>query len=348
MPIAHAWAARAPGGALKPFSYEIAPESPPPGHVDVVVTHCGICHSDLHQIDDAWNVARFPLVPGHEIVGRVAAAGDDDDLQVGERVAIGVQRGCCERCTPCAAGMENLCPGIRKTYGPEHGGFSTMIRFPRAWVFRPPDALHSRHVAPLMCAGITTYAPLRRFGKPGMRVGVVGIGGLGHLAIQFARAMEFSEVAALSTRADKREEALRLGATHFVHTEAGDAMRALRHHFDMLLVTASQHTALDAYLQLLAPRGVLSYVGLPDMAHKSQFHPQSVVQRECSIVGSYLGGKAQYDEMLAFAAVHGVEPWVETFAATQVNEAIERLRHGRARYRVVLDLTTSPSGAVDA
>ena len=187
-----AWAALEPGAPLVPHSFELAGK-PPPGHVDIAVRFCGICGSDVHQIEDAWGVASFPLVAGHEIVGEVVAVGDGvTRFAQGDVAAIGVQRSCCGSCVHCDAGDENVCPAITKTYaGPnkDRGGFATMIRYPAGWVFAVPAGLAPESVGPLMCAGITTYSPLKRHATRGDRVGIVGIGGLGHLALQFGRAM---------------------------------------------------------------------------------------------------------------------------------------------------------------
>ena len=187
-----AWAAMAPGAPLVPHRFELAGR-PPPGHVDIAVRFCGICGSDVHQIEDAWGVACFPLVAGHEIVGEVVAVGDGvTRFAQGDVAAIGVQRSCCDSCVHCDSGNENVCPSITKTYaGPnkDRGGFASMIRYPARWVFAVPAGLAPESVGPLMCAGITTYSPLKRHAARGDRVGIVGIGGLGHLALQFGRAM---------------------------------------------------------------------------------------------------------------------------------------------------------------
>ena len=187
-----AWAAMEPGAPLVPHRFELAGR-PPPGHVDIAVRFCGICGSDVHQIEDAWGVACFPLVAGHEIVGEVVAVGDGvTRFAQGDVAAIGVQRSCCDSCVHCDSGNENVCPSITKTYaGPnkDRGGFASMIRYPARWVFAVPAGLAPESVGPLMCAGITTYSPLKRHAARGDRVGIVGIGGLGHLALQFGRAM---------------------------------------------------------------------------------------------------------------------------------------------------------------
>ena len=226
---------------------------------------CGICHSDVHQIDDAWQAACFPLIPGHEIVGTIVAVAGDPETRarfaVGDRACIGVQRGCCGGCALCNEHLENLCPRITKTYagpGKDKGGFASLIRYPAAWVFKPPAEMASVHVGPLMCAGITTYSPLKRFCKPGARVGIIGIGGLGHVALQFARALDFGEVVALSRSPSKEAEARAFGASAFLLTDDAGAMAAHSGTFDLILNTVSGHAPLDAYLSLLKPRGAPS------------------------------------------------------------------------------------------
>lgn len=345
--VVHAFAAMKPREPLVPFEYELPSTSPPAGYVDVAVTHCGMCHSDLHQIDDAWKVACFPLVPGHEIVGTVQAIGDDARSQakfrIGDRACIGVQRGSCGACTMCQMRLENVCPKITKTYagpGKDKGGFANLIRFPSAWVFKAPDALPSEVLGPLMCAGITTYSPLKRLCKPGDKVGVIGIGGLGHLALQIARAMDLSEVVAISRTASKEAEARSFGATSFLLTEDATALAAAASSFDVILNTVSGHAPIDVYLGLLKPRGTLACVGLPEKDQKSQMWFQSVVPTERSIVGSYLGPYDDYDELLAFAAEHRIAPQVEVFAASEINAAVSKVRNNTARYRIVIDFST--------
>ncbi len=283
----NAFAALEAGNALEPFGFELPSTTPPPGFIDLKITHCGICHSDIHQIDDAWGAACFPLVPGHEIVGTIAAVGADPETQAkfkpGDRAAIGVQRGSCGACAQCGFGLENTCPKILKTYagpGKDKGGFADMIRYPAQWVFGTPDGMPSEHVGPLMCAGITTFSPLKRHVKPGDRVGVIGIGGLGHLALQFAKAMGAKEVVAISRTPSKQAEAASFGATGFLVTEDAAAMAAAACSFDCILSTVSGHAPLDPYLALLKPRGALACVGLPEKDQKSQLFLHSAVIQE--------------------------------------------------------------------
>lgn len=343
-----AFAAMKPREPLVPYSYEIPSTTPPPGFVDLTITHCGMCHSDVHQIDDAWKAACFPLIPGHEIVGTIAAVSEDahtrEKFTVGDRACIGVQRGNCGECGCCQAKMENVCPKILKTYagpGKDKGGFATMIRYPADWVFHAPAGLASEYVGPLMCAGITTYSPLKRFGTPGAKVGIIGIGGLGHIGLQFAAAMGFSEVVAISRTPSKEAEARKFGASSFLVTEDAAAMAAAAASFDMILNTVSGHAPIDPYLSLLKPRGTLACVGLPEKDQKSQLWFQSMVPSERALVGSYLGPYDDYAEMLRFATEHGVKPMIELFPAAEINAAIAKVRNNTARYRIVLDFASA-------
>jgi len=338
-----AYAALKPREPLTPCTYELPSTAPPAGYVDLKITHCGVCHSDVHQIDDAWKAACFPLVPGHEIVGTVVAVADDPDTRakfaVGMRACIGVQRGSCGACQICDDRLENLCPKITKTYagpGKDKGGFADLIRYPAAWVFKAPSGLASEHVGPLMCAGITTFSPLKRHGKPGDKVGIIGIGGLGHLALQYGKAMGFSEVIAISRSPSKEAEARGFGASGFLITEDPSAMAAAAGSFDMILNTVSGHAPLDPYLALLKPRGVLACVGLPEKDQKSSLWFQSMVPSEKALVGSYLGPYDDYEEMLQFSTAHNIKPQIELFPASEVNAAIAKVRNNTARYRIVL------------
>ena len=288
-----AYAAMKPREPMVPFTYTVPSTTPPPGYVDVAISHCGICHSDIHQIDDAWKVATFPLVPGHEIVGTIAAVGEDAETRakfaVGDRAAIGVPRGNCGCCAACDEGLEQVCPKILKTYagpGKDKGGFASMIRYPTAWTFSPPAALASELVGPLMCAGITTYSPLKRFLKPGGKVGVIGIGGLGHIGLQFASHLGYGEVVAISRSPGKEAEAKGFGASDFLITEDAEAMARHAGTFDVILNTVSGHAPIDPYLSLLKPRGTLACVGLPEKDQKSQLWFQSMVPTEKALCGS--------------------------------------------------------------
>eukprot|EP00929_Paragymnodinium_shiwhaense_P049498 TRINITY_DN24967_c0_g1_i1.p1 TRINITY_DN24967_c0_g1~~TRINITY_DN24967_c0_g1_i1.p1 ORF type:complete len:368 (-),score=73.85 TRINITY_DN24967_c0_g1_i1:219-1253(-) len=325
---------------LEPWSYDI-PDEPPAGHVDVEISHCGVCGSDIHQLDNTWGAACFPLVPGHEIVGKIAKLGPGvDKFSIGQRVGIGVQRSNCGDCPCCATKLEQLCPKITKTYagpGKDKGGFSRYIRYTAAWTFAIPDEIPSELAAPLLCAGITTFSPLSRHCQEGMSVGIIGVGGLGHIALQFARAMG-CKVSAISTSDSKKAEAMEFGATNFIVSKDAAQMTANKSTLDVILNTASGVTGMDEYLSLLKPRGVMSCVGIPekDEANKTKLFMHSVVPLEKSIVGSYLGPLDDYEKMFAFAAKHKCFPKIETMKLEDANAAVEKVKAGTARYRMVL------------
>lgn len=327
-------------GPLEPWSYEIA-EEPGEGEVDVEISHCGVCHSDLHQIKNAWGVACFPLVPGHEIVGTIHKVGPGvSNFSIGEVVGIGVQRGCCGACDQCSARREHTCPKITKTYagpGKDKGGFADFIRYPASWTFKVPQGLQREHVAPLLCAGITTYSPLKRWiTKPDSVVGIIGIGGLGHLAIQIAANMQkVARVVAISTSASKKVS-LNFGASQFLLSTDPEQMKSNAGSLDVILNTVSGLSDMDGYLSLLKPDGVMACVGLPEKTQKQGMYLQSLVLTERRICGSYLGPKHEYEEMFQFCVKHGVKPVVETFPAAAVNDVFAKLEANQIHLRAVL------------
>merc|ERR1719272_251864 len=241
---------------LETWAYDI-PDEIPAGQLDVQITHCGVCGSDVHQLDDNWGAACFPLVPGHEIVGIVSGIGPDvEGFAIGQRVGIGVQRDCCWQCEQCVNGAEQLCPKILKTYagpGKDKGGFACMIRYTAKWCFTIPDCIASEAAAPLLCAGITTFSPLKRHCKPGMKVGVIGVGGLGHVGIQFAKALG-CDVVAISRNDSKKEEATQFGASEYISSSEPSQMAAAKGSLDVILNTASGVSGIDEYMALLKPR----------------------------------------------------------------------------------------------
>jgi len=330
-----AFAAREKGGRLEPFEYEPGPLGG--SDVEIAVAHCGLCHSDLHLIDDAWNRSRYPLVPGHEIVGTVVACGPQvRELRPGQRVGVGWQRGACLGCDLCVAGLENLCPEQQATCLGHPGGLAERVRVDARFAFALPDDLDGAAAAPLLCGGITVYAPLRRFAVgPHSRVAVVGIGGLGHLALLMLRAFG-CEVTAFSTSPSKRDEALAMGATHF--SASHEPLAVLEHTNRFNLVLSTVHARLDwtTYLRTLRPRGTLCLVGSPPGL--LQLPASLRVTGERSVAGSDIGGRATIREMLQFCARHKVAPRIEESAMTEanVNAAVQRLRENKVRYRAVL------------
>jgi len=333
----HAYAAMAAKKTLEPFEYE--PAALGPLDCEIQIECCGICHSDLHLIDDDWRMSRFPLVPGHEIVGRVTESGSGvTHLAKGQRVGVGWQRGACLICDLCLSGHENLCAENRPTCVGAYGGFADRIRVDSRFVFPIPESLASENAAPLLCGGATVYSPLRRHGvRPDMRVGVVGIGGLGHLAVQFARAFG-CEVTAFSTTAGKEAEAREFGAHHFVVTKDPGALKAVSGRYDVILSTVFASLDWAAYLQALRPNGRLILVGATSEPLSVPAFPLLLGQR--SISGSAIAGRAILREMLEFAARHGIVAKTEPMPLADVNTGLERLRQGRARYRVVLRAPT--------
>jgi len=329
-----AWTASAADAPLSDAEIEL----PPLGtrDVEIEVSHCGICHSDLHLVDGDWGIPH-PVTPGHEVVGRIVAAGDAvTGLDEGTRVGVGWQCDSCGECEYCRAGNENLCSQNQATCIGRPGGFAERIRVPARFAFPLPDALPSETAGPLMCGGITVFSPLRRFGAgPGKRVAIVGLGGLGHMGVQFAAALG-AEVTVLSHTADKEADARELGAAHFVHTGAEGWHEALEKHFDLVLNTVSAVIPINDYLSTVKPHGVLCTVGAPgEPLALSAF---SLIGGERMLAGSAIGGRTRIREMLDFAARHNVLPWVERFPIAKVDAALAHVRDNRARYRTVLEI----------
>src|ERR1017187_7914664 len=262
MPQIQGLAAHAAGAELLPFHYE--PGKLGAQEVEIAITHCGICHSDLHLISNDWGISHYPFIPGHEIVGTVAVVGSEvKTLQPGQRVGLGWQSNSCGVCEWCMKGLENLCPEAEGTCVHRHGGYADRVRANARFVIPIPDSLKSEQAAPLLCGGVTVYNPLRIHGvNPSSRVGVVGIGGLGHLAIQLARVFG-AEVTAFSTSAAKEDEARSLGAHRFVNTRESKAMREVAGTFDFILTTINADQDWMAYIHALRPTGTLCFVGVP-------------------------------------------------------------------------------------
>ena len=332
MPI-DCWAAMAAKESLRPFQYE--PKELAACEVEINITHCGICHSDVHLIDNDWGISPYPLVPGHEIIGSVSALGTNvTTLKIGQRVGVGWQRGACLECDYCGRGEENLCLRAVPTCVGGYGGFATRIRVDRHFVFPVPDALDSATAAPLLCGGVTVFTPLRVFGvTPVMKVGVIGIGGLGHLALQFAKAFG-CEVTAFSSTPAKEPEARQFGAQHFVTSSDAQAMAKAANSLDFLFATTSVGMDWNALLNVLRPKGKLCVLGGAPVPLTVSPFPLVLGQR--TICGSPVGGRASMNEMLDFAARHGIKAKVEVLPLAQANAAIARVASNQARYRMVL------------
>ena len=326
-------AAHAAGAELLPFKYD--PGELGSQEVEIAIAHCGICHSDLHLIANDWGISQYPFIPGHEIVGTVTAVGSGVlSLEVGQRVGLGWQSNSCGVCEWCTRGMENLCPHSEGTCVHRHGGYADRVRANARFVIPIPDALGSEQTAPLLCGGITVYSPLRTHGvNASSRVGVVGIGGLGHLAIQFARAFG-AEVTAFSTSAGKEEEARALGAHNFVNTRESKAMKDVAGSMDFILNTANADQDWGVYVAALRPTGTLCFVGVPPSP--VSVHAFPLINGQRSVSGSPTGSPYRLKEMLDVAARHGVKATVESFPMAQANAAIDKVKKSKVRYRAVL------------
>ncbi|SDB44647.1 uncharacterized zinc-type alcohol dehydrogenase-like protein [Pseudidiomarina indica] len=317
--------------------------------VEIEIAYCGVCHSDLHQARNEWGGTVFPCVPGHEIVGHVIAVGAQvHQFKVGDTVGVGCMVDSCRTCPSCEAGQEQYCDsGFVGTYngadkhsgGVTYGGYSNRIVVDQAFVLRVDPSLPLAGVAPLLCAGITTYSPLRHWGVThGHRVGVVGLGGLGHMALKLAKAMG-AEVVLFTTSASKQADAKRLGADHVVISSDAEQMKAWRNSLDFILNTVAAPHDLDAYLNLLRLNGTMTLVGIPAEAHPSPSAYQLIAKRR-SLAGSLIGGIAETQEMLDFCAQHGITADIEMIAMDAINEAFERMLKSDVKYRFVIDMTT--------
>ena len=326
------YAARAVGQPLEPFHYQSAELGEQ--EVRVSITHCGVCYTDIHGIDDYYGITTYPFVPGHEIVGYVSAVGRAvSSLKEGDRVGIGWQGRSCMQCEWCLQEEEQLCLDIVRsgTWVP-YGGFSTSVVVDSRFAYPIPEAMPSEVAAVLMCAGVTVYSPLRSYAAgSSQKVGVIGVGGLGHLAIQFAHALGH-EVTAISSSPGKKEQALAFGADHFIVSEDPAAMQQAEYCFDLLLCTAHSKINWEPLLEILKKNGRLVLLGFPSVA----LNPTDLVAHQLSITGSFIGNRATMQEMLSFAQVHRIVPTVELMPMTQVNEAIQKVKENRARYRIVL------------
>jgi alcohol dehydrogenase (NADP+) len=319
--------------------------------VQIEVKYCGICHSDIHQVKDEWGGSIFPMVPGHEIAGVVTAVGSAvEKLSVGDRVGVGCLVDSCEACEYCLAGEEQFCTkGAVLTYNgrdyddePTYGGYSQQIVVKDRFVVAIPDSIELEYAAPLMCAGITTYVPLKHWQVgDGTKLAVIGMGGLGHVGVQIASAMG-AEVTVLSQTLSKKDDGLRFGASHYYATSDRATFKELRSSFDMILNTVSANLDVDAYLRLLRVDGTLVNVGAPSAP--DQFRAFSLIGARRSLAGSSIGGLADTQEMLDFCAANGVKPAIELIEADEVGGAYERVERSDVRYRFVIDVATIGSG----
>jgi len=338
----HSFAAYEKGTTLKPFSFTPHPLSA--DDVEIEIKYCGVCHSDLHQMTSGWGATIYPIVPGHEIIGNVVKKGDNvKEFSVGDRVGVGPHCwGCLEKdCFACTHDAEPYCSEKKETYNDQlpdgfvtRGGYGNKVRTHQHFVFKIPDGLSSEGAAPLLCAGITTYSSLKHWNmRDGKRVGILGIGGLGHLGIRFAKALG-NHVVALSSSNSKVEVAKQLGADDYVVISDKEGIKKHERSLDFILATASANVDWTALLKLLRVDGVCCLVGLPE-EHVS-IHPFALVSRRISFAGSAVGGHKEMNEMFHFAAQHKIEAWVEVLPLGKVNEVIQDLIAGKPRFRYVL------------
>jgi alcohol dehydrogenase (NADP+) len=339
-----ALAARAP---LAPFSF--ARREPGPSDVQIAIEYCGVCHSDLHQVRDEWGGAIFPMVPGHEIVGTVIRVGSAvTRFTVGDRAGVGCMVDSCRACANCVDGEEQYCTthtvytyNSRDPHGEVmQGGYSNTIVVDEAFTLRIPAALDPAGAAPLLCAGITTYSPLRHWKiMAGHKVGVIGLGGLGHMALKFAKAFG-AHVVQFTTSASKVEDALRLGADEVVLRHDPAAMKAHASSFDFLLNTVSAPHDLGPLLGQLKRNGTMTLVGVPETP--PVVRAGVLIGARRSLAGSLIGGIAETQRMLDFCGEHGITADVEVIPIDQINAAYERMLRGDVKYRFVIDLATLP------
>ena len=344
---AFGYAAHSAAAPLAPYSFER--RDPGPKDVQIQIRYCGVCHSDLHAARGEWGGVAFPLVPGHEIVGVVAAVGGQvTRFKEGDLVGVGCMVDSCQHCRSCAEGLEQYCEngfvgtymGVEKETGkPTNGGYSDKIVVKDDFVLRISEGLDPARAAPLLCAGITTYSPLSWWKVgPGQRVGIVGLGGLGHMGVKIARAMG-AEVVVFTTSPEKVEDARRLGASEAVISRDPEAMAAEAGRFDFILNTVAAPHSLDPFLACLKRDGTMVLVGVPAEPHPSPNVANLIFARR-SLAGSLIGGIAETQEMLDFCARHGIGADIEMIPISEINTAYDRMVNGDVKYRFVIDMAS--------
>ena len=328
-----AYAASGAKKELKPFEYETGILAG--NEVQIKVETCGICHSDLSMLDNDWGIATFPLVPGHEVIGIIESVGEQvKHLKIGQRVGVGWFSNSCMNCEWCVGGDHNLCGSTEGIIVGRHGGFANRVRIDATWAIPIPDGVNLESAGPLMCGGITVFNPILQFDvKPTNRVGVIGIGGLGHMALKFLDAYG-CEVTAFSSNENKEEEAKSFGADHFINSSDAGSLKKISGSLDFIISTVNVPLDWPAYIDALRPKGRLHIVGGVMEPIPVPVFPLLFGQK--SISASPLGSPNSMAVMLEFAARHQVEPMVETYPMDKVNDAMEKLRSGKARYRLVL------------
>ena len=340
------YAAQKAKEALGPFSIQRRE----PGKHDVLIdiAYCGVCHSDIHQARDEWGGSIFPMVPGHEIVGKVSKVGAAvKKFKAGDSVGVGCFVDSCRECPSCKEGLEQYCTnGMSATYNgyekdkktPTYGGYSTHITVDENYVLHIPSNIPLDKAAPLLCAGITTYSPLRQWKiKAGDKVAVVGLGGLGHMGVKLAAAMG-AEVTVISTSDKKKDDALKLGAKHFLNSKASDAFKNHMGHFDFILNTVSANIDFNSYLAMLKRDGTMVQVGAPEKP--VPVHVFSLIMGRRRLAGSLIGGIKETQEMLDFCGEKGIGSDIEVIPINKINEAYERMLVGDVHYRFVIDINS--------
>ncbi len=327
------WIAKAPKEPMSLESIDLGPLGSE--DVEIAVEHCGLCHSDLSVFNNEWGISQYPAILGHEVVGRISALGQNTKgLAVGQRVGVGWYAGSCMHCRQCMSGSHHVCPEVRPTIVGHRGGFATHIRSHWAWTMPLPDKLDSAEAGPLLCAGVTVFAPITMYARPTQRVGIIGIGGLGHLAIKFAAAFG-CDVTAFTSSETKFHEAKSFGANQVVSSRDPAAVGKLAGSLDLLISTVNATLDWGAMIGTLAPHGRLHLVGaVLEPIPVSVF---SLITQQRSLSGSPTGSPVAIKDMLEFAARHNIAPQNEHYPMSQVNEAFARLESGKARYRIVLD-----------
>jgi alcohol/geraniol dehydrogenase (NADP+) len=333
MSVIEAWVAPAAKQKMVRQQLDVGPLGAE--EVNIQVEHCGICHSDLSVLNNDWGMSLYPAVLGHEVIGRVVEVGSAaKGLKVGQRVGLGWNSGSCMHCRPCKSGDQHLCAQAQATIVGHHGGFANQVRSHWAWAIPLPDDLPSADAGPLLCGGITVFNPIAMHAKPTDHVGIVGIGGLGHMGVKFAAAYG-CEVTAFTSSEKKFDEARSFGAHRVVATRDSDAVRKLAGTLDLLIVTTNVPLDWDAMLSTLAPNGRMHVVGAVLEPIPVSIFP--LIMKQASISASPTGSPVAIETMLEFAARHKVLPTTEHFPMSRINEAFERLHEGKAHYRIVLD-----------
>ncbi|MDG1511385.1 MAG: NAD(P)-dependent alcohol dehydrogenase [Mariniblastus sp.] len=326
-------AAIEPGGSLKPISYELGDLNA--NEIIIDVEYCGICHSDLSMVDNDWGISQYPLVPGHEVIGKIASVGPGvHHLNIGDSVGLGWHCGYCNECACCKSGDQNLCATARPTIVGHHGGFADKVKADANSVVVIPEGVDLATAGPLMCAGITVFNPMIQFGVSSTdRVAVIGIGGLGHLAVKFLSAWG-CEVTAFTSSEDKKNEAASFGADHTLDSRDAEAIEQAANSFDYLISTVNVKLDWNQYVSTLKPKGTMVFVGATLDPLDLGVMPLILGQR--TIAGSTVGSPAVMEQMLQFASRHQISPLVEQFAMSSANSAMSHVREGKPKYRVVL------------